>query len=153
MKVVLIGPEIEQNLSIRYLASALSTQGHRTCIIPFSFKSELPNIIRRTLKENPGLIGLSLVAQYRFQDFQELICRLRVKGYTGHLTAGGHFASLRSAEVLTHTPGLDTIRQPAYRMGVLGVESLVDRIENDSMPPVHRLLELELIVRGSVSAP
>ena len=50
------------------------------------------------------------------------------------------------------TPGLDTISQPAYQMGTLGVEELLERIENGSKPPVHRLLDLELIVRGSVSA-
>ena len=51
------------------------------------------------------------------------------------------------------TPGLDTIHLPAYQMGTLGVAALLDRIENGSTPPVHRLLELELIVRGSVSGP
>ena len=51
------------------------------------------------------------------------------------------------------TPGLDTIRLPAYEMGVLGLEALLERIEKNSMPPVHRLLELELVVRGSVSSP
>lgn len=49
------------------------------------------------------------------------------------------------------TPGLDTIRQPAYEMGNLGVGKLLERIENRSCPPVHRLLKLELIARGSVS--
>ena len=51
------------------------------------------------------------------------------------------------------TPGLDTIHQPAYEMGVLGVEALMNRIENGHKPPVRRLFELELIIRGSVSAP
>ena len=44
-------------------------------------------------------------------------------------------------------------RQPGYQMGTLGVEELLERIDNGSKPPVHRLLELALIVRGSVSAP
>jgi len=38
-------------------------------------------------------------------------------------------------------------------MGVLGVEALMNRIENGHKPPVRRLFELELIIRGSVSAP
>ena len=50
-------------------------------------------------------------------------------------------------------PGLDTVHQPAYRMGSLGFEALVDRIEGRAEGPVHRLLDLELIVRGSVSLP
>lgn len=48
------------------------------------------------------------------------------------------------------TLGLETIHLPAYQMGTLGVEALLDRIKNGSKPPVHRLLELELIVRGSL---
>lgn len=51
------------------------------------------------------------------------------------------------------TPGLDTIRLPAYDMGALGLETLLDRIANGHRPPVHRLMALELIVRGSVAPP
>ena len=50
------------------------------------------------------------------------------------------------------TPGLDTIHQPAYEMGIMGVEALVNHIENGSKPPFRRLLDLELIIRGSVSS-
>ena len=50
------------------------------------------------------------------------------------------------------TPGLDTIRLPAYAMGTLGLEALLDRIENGPRQPVHRLLGLELVVRGSVAS-
>jgi DNA-binding LacI/PurR family transcriptional regulator len=49
------------------------------------------------------------------------------------------------------TPGLDTIHQPAYEMGILGVEALMNRIGKCSKTPVRRLLELELKKRGSVS--
>jgi LacI family transcriptional regulator len=51
------------------------------------------------------------------------------------------------------TPALDTIRLPAYEMGVLGLEALLERMEEGFKPPVHRMLGLELIVRGSVTSP
>jgi DNA-binding LacI/PurR family transcriptional regulator len=50
------------------------------------------------------------------------------------------------------TPGLDTIRLPAYEMGALGFEALLERIEKGGRTPVHRMLGLELIVRGSVAS-
>jgi LacI family transcriptional regulator len=50
-------------------------------------------------------------------------------------------------------PGLDTVRLPAYEMGALGLEVLLARMETGDKMPVHRLLDLELIVRGSVAAP
>lgn len=38
--IALIGPEIEENLSLRYLASSLARAGHRSTIIPFSGEHE-----------------------------------------------------------------------------------------------------------------
>jgi LacI family transcriptional regulator len=51
------------------------------------------------------------------------------------------------------SPGLDTVRQPAYRMGRLGAEALIERMEGAASSPVHRLLAMKLVVRGSVSPP
>ena len=51
------------------------------------------------------------------------------------------------------TPGLDTIRLPAYAMGAQVFGALLVRTENGGRTPVHKLLGLELIVRGSVAPP
>ncbi len=51
------------------------------------------------------------------------------------------------------TPGVDTVRLPVYEMGALGLEVLLAPIEAIGKTPVHRLLDLELIMRGSVEAP
>ncbi|MFP4308163.1 MAG: LacI family DNA-binding transcriptional regulator [Desulfococcaceae bacterium] len=51
------------------------------------------------------------------------------------------------------TPGLDTIRQPAYDMGRIGAEVLLRRIETPGSDPVRKLLPLQLIQRESVSRP
>lgn len=51
------------------------------------------------------------------------------------------------------SPGLNTIRQPAREMGRLGAQTLLARIEEPSAPPVHRLLDIQLIERESVAAP
>ena len=50
-------------------------------------------------------------------------------------------------------PGLDTVRQPAYEMGEMGAKVLIEAIADPRKPPVHRLLDLALIQRGSVTCP
>lgn len=48
------------------------------------------------------------------------------------------------------SPGLDTIRQPAYEMGQRGAKVLLDKIVNPETKPVHEMMEIELIQRQSV---
>ncbi|RJR50875.1 MAG: LacI family transcriptional regulator [Desulfobacteraceae bacterium] len=49
------------------------------------------------------------------------------------------------------SPGLTTIRQPAYDMGKLGTELLFRLISKEVKRPVHRMLETTLVVRGSTA--
>lgn len=109
MKIVLVGPEIEENLALGYLQSSLLAAGHECTTVAFNADRELRPAARRILRSNPDLIGLSLVAQRRYGDFQRLAHLLRERGFKGHITAGGHFASLRANEVLSDTPELDSI--------------------------------------------
>ncbi|MBN2791923.1 MAG: LacI family DNA-binding transcriptional regulator [Desulfuromonadales bacterium] len=50
-------------------------------------------------------------------------------------------------------PGLDTVRQPAYEMGRIGTELLLEAIATPEILPVQKLLPLELVRRGSVQPP
>lgn len=109
MKVVLVGPEIEENLALRYLVAALHGAGHSARVVAFNRTAEVDRVAATIMDDKPGLIGFSLVAQRRYEDFGRLASLLRSRGYRGHLTAGGHFAGLRAAEVLTDTPAFDTI--------------------------------------------
>jgi len=49
------------------------------------------------------------------------------------------------------TPGLTTIRQPAYEMGRLGAEILLDQIKKRDERPVHKILETSIVVRESTA--
>ncbi|MCK4784891.1 MAG: substrate-binding domain-containing protein, partial [Desulfobacteraceae bacterium] len=49
------------------------------------------------------------------------------------------------------TPGLTTIRQPAYDMGKFGAEVLLNLIGNKSGKPIHKILETRLIKRESTA--
>jgi hypothetical protein len=110
-KVILVGPEIEENLSLRYIASSLFAAGHSTEILPFNgdhhFLPALDAII--DAPEPPALVGISLAFQWRARDFLALAVALRERGYRGHITLGGHFATFESAPILGDFPEVDSI--------------------------------------------
>lgn len=109
MHVVLVGPEREENLSLRYLASALRQAGHGVSLARFDSPEHLQSVVRQVGHERPGLVGLSMVFQARGREFYELARALRESGYSGHLTAGGHFATVAYEAILTDLAELDSI--------------------------------------------
>jgi len=108
--VALVGPEVEENLSLRYLASALQAGGILSEILPFNGGVDL-NALLQFLCSNPqpAVVGLSLSFQWRAQDVLALAMALRQGGYRGHITAGGHFGSFAWQQVLQDFPEIDSI--------------------------------------------
>lgn len=108
--VALVGPEVEENLSLRHLASSLEQGGVRAELYPFNGPSDLPVLARALCEEpQPFLAALSLSFQWRAMDVLALAVALREGGFRGHITAGGHFASFAWSRVLTDFPELDSI--------------------------------------------
>jgi radical SAM superfamily enzyme YgiQ (UPF0313 family) len=107
--IALVGPEFEENLSLRYLASSLEAAGFRSELLPFNRDRDLPGIVGEVMNDPPLLVGLSLAFQWRAKDFLALALALRDAGYRGHITAGGHFATFASKEILRDFPELDSI--------------------------------------------
>ncbi|MBI4871538.1 MAG: radical SAM protein [Candidatus Riflebacteria bacterium] len=109
--VALVGPELEENLSLRYLSSSLETAGFPTRIVSFNCADDFGPVLRTLLgaAQPPLLVGLSLSFQWRAMDFLSLAMALKRDGYGGHVTAGGHFASLSCGEILSDFPELDSI--------------------------------------------
>jgi hypothetical protein len=109
--IALVGPEIEENLSLRYLASSLARTGYYSEIVPFSgeheFESALCAIVDAAVP--PALVGLSLAFQWKAPDTLAFAMELRARGYAGHITAGGHFATFACAELLRDFGELDSI--------------------------------------------
>lgn len=110
-RVALVGPELEENLSLRYLASSLSVAGFEPDIVPFDVSSDFPRVLAQLLDPAapPLLIGLSLSFQRRAKDFLALAVGLHRKGYPGHITAGGHFGTFAGREILRDFPEIDSI--------------------------------------------
>ncbi len=113
-RVALVGPELEENLSLRYLAASLTTAGHAAEIVPFNRDRDLPRVLASILDPHGGggpapLVGLSLAFQWRARDFLALAVALRENGYRGHITTGGHFATFACKDILRDFPEIDTV--------------------------------------------
>jgi anaerobic magnesium-protoporphyrin IX monomethyl ester cyclase len=126
-RAVLVGPEIEENLSLRYLSGFLKKHGHEAVIVPFNGWAERDTVVRKILSENPGIVGLSMSFQYRGEDFIGLAEQLRRKGLAGHVTAGGHFATFAFHEILDSCLSIDSIIRLSGEVPLLGLAEALDR--------------------------
>lgn len=114
--VALVGPELEENLSLRYLASVLTQAGIRAEIIPFNSERAFASVLSAIVDAAtpPLVVGVSLAFQWRAKDALALVVALRHRGYQGHITCGGHFATFACQELLRDFPEIDSIcRQEA----------------------------------------
>src|SRR5512136_1133964 len=109
MKVALIGAELEENLGLRYMASALEQAGHQAVIFPFNEGGEIAAVVRQVTTFAPQVAGLSMVFTGRAREFCRLATGLREAGFAGHLTAGGHFAALNCRQLLADFPAFDSV--------------------------------------------
>jgi anaerobic magnesium-protoporphyrin IX monomethyl ester cyclase len=108
--VALVGPEIEENLSLRYLGASLERTGIRCDLVPFNAGDDLPSVLAVLCREPQARVAaLSLSFQWRALDVLGLAVALRERGFRGHITAGGHFASFAWRDLLADFPELDTI--------------------------------------------
>jgi len=109
MHVALIGAELEENLGLRYMASALEKRGHTATIVPFNEEAEIPNVVSQVVKLAPDIAGFSMVFTGRAKEFCRLAKALHTAGFTGHVTAGGHFAALNCTQLLTDFPAFNSV--------------------------------------------
>jgi anaerobic magnesium-protoporphyrin IX monomethyl ester cyclase len=108
--VALVGPELEENLSLRYLAAALARAGFRSEIVPFNGGADFRRVLAAlSAPDAPMAIALSLAFQWRATEFLALAMALRQKGYEGHITAGGHFGTFAAREILDDFSEIDSI--------------------------------------------
>jgi len=109
MKVALIGAELEENLGLRYMASALEQAGHTAVIFPFNDAGDIQNVVRQIMAFDPEIAGLSMVFTGRAREFCQMATALRQAGFSGHITAGGHFAALNCIQLMTDYPEFDSV--------------------------------------------
>jgi anaerobic magnesium-protoporphyrin IX monomethyl ester cyclase len=107
MRVLLAGPDYEENLSIRYLSSSLLDAGHDTTLATFNSPADTRSVAGAA--QGAGIVGLSMCFQSRAQEFLRLAQLIRSHDPKRLIVAGGHYASCAAEPLLAHHPELDII--------------------------------------------
>jgi radical SAM superfamily enzyme YgiQ (UPF0313 family) len=97
----------QDNLGIGYLASLLLS--HKIDVKIIDFRVERERILQQLRHYDPLVVGFSVIFQYHIYDFKDLVHWLRCQGIDCHFCAGGHYPSLRYAELLETIPELDSV--------------------------------------------
>ena len=105
--MVLVGPNLESNLSLGYLSSSLKQAGHSTVICPFTTAEDTTRVLEAAA--DADVVGLSLCFQVRAPQFLRLARALKEQRPERPVIAGGHFATCAAAELLRDHPALDLI--------------------------------------------
>jgi anaerobic magnesium-protoporphyrin IX monomethyl ester cyclase len=109
MRLVLVGADYEENLGMCMIAAAADSAGHRTSVVPFQSSEERSLVVERVLAARPDVVGLAAQFQHRGMDYLGLACDLRRAGFRGHITAGGQFATMAQAPILSGRYGVDSV--------------------------------------------
>lgn len=109
LRVVLLGPIQQEPLALQYLAAAVRKAGHEAFIVPYANRAGLGESLARTLELSPDLVGVGIAFQSHIDEYLLFIRQLRARGFSGHLTAGGHVPTFCSRELLTDLPELDSV--------------------------------------------
>ncbi len=107
MKILLAGPDFEENLSIRYLSSSLLAAGHDTTLAAFNAPADIPSVA--TEAQRADIVALSMCFQSRAQEFLRLAQLLKSRVPRQLIVAGGHYASCAAEPLLAHHPEIDII--------------------------------------------
>ncbi len=109
MHIALVGPELEENLSLRYLRGALEAEGHNVTQVDFEAPRDIERAAREIVASGAAIAGFSMVFTRRAEEFASLIARCRDVGFRGLTIAGGHFAAFHAEKLLGDLPALDVI--------------------------------------------
>ena len=109
MRLTLVGADMEENLGMGMIAAAATGAGHRVEVLGFNDSGQIPELAKRIVSSGPDVVGLAAQFQHRGVDFLGLATALRKVGFRGHITAGGHFATMGYAGVLAGRYGLDSV--------------------------------------------
>ena len=130
MRVLLAGPDYEENLSIRYLSASLLNAGHDTVLAPFNSPADITAVA--SAAQDADIAGLSMCFQSRANEFLHLAQLIKAQDPKKLIVAGGHYASCAAEPLLALHPEIDVIVIHE------GERTLVDIA--DAMPHVEQRL-------------
>jgi len=106
MRVLLVGPDNEDNLSIRYLSSSLRAAGHEAELAAFNSGEDQEAVVRHAAGFD--VVGLSMCFQSRALEFLALADALEAAGCP-MIVMGGHYATCEADALVTHHRSIDVI--------------------------------------------
>ena len=107
MRVLLAGPDYEENLSIRYLSASLLSAAHETILATFNSPADIVPVAERV--QTADIVGLSLCFQSRAKEFLSLAQLIKSRHPEKLIVAGGHYASCVAEPLLANNPEIDVI--------------------------------------------
>ncbi|MCU0692594.1 MAG: cobalamin B12-binding domain-containing protein, partial [Polyangiaceae bacterium] len=107
MHIALVGPDLEENLSLRYLSASLKSAGHSVTIVAFEKASDQERV--RTAVRSADLVGLSMCYQIRAREFFDLVDAIKKDHPSRPIIAGGHYASCEAHTLLERHHAIDVI--------------------------------------------
>ena len=127
LDALFVGFESQENLGLRYIMAYLARQGFSSQLVPFdpNAPDAVVDFARHT---DPKLIGFSIIFQYTIKEFREVLRMLRSASISCHLTAGGHFPTLRPHDTFAELPELDSI---VRFEGEITTAELLSRLDQD----------------------
>ena len=101
---------LKDNLGIASLAAYLRQKGYSVEVIN-AYLEDITNdiLIDHIVKENPKLVGISLLYDLHVYWACRIVKLLRKKGYMGHITLGGPFITLTYEAFLKGIPEIDSV--------------------------------------------
>ncbi|MBP7864706.1 MAG: B12-binding domain-containing radical SAM protein [Acidobacteria bacterium] len=109
MRIALVGAELEENLSVRYIWATLEQAGHEVCFVRFNGPGDLETCAGTLAASGARVAGFSMVFTLRAAQFVGLARRAREKGFRGLILAGGAFAALSADDLLRDEPAFDAV--------------------------------------------
>lgn len=129
MRVLLAGPDFEENLSIRYLASSLQAKRHEASLAVFNSADDVETVAE--LAGETDIVGLSVCFQSRAQEFLTLARRIKQRHPEKLIVAGGHYASCSARDLLEHHPELDVIAIHEAEQTLLEIVAATANLKED----------------------
>jgi anaerobic magnesium-protoporphyrin IX monomethyl ester cyclase len=129
MRVLLAGPDFEENLSIRYLASSLQARRHEPSLAVFNSADDVEAVAEQSGEAD--IVGLSVCFQSRAQEFLTLARRIKQLHPGKLIVAGGHYASCAAQELLEHHPELDIIAIHEAEQTLLEIVAAAANLKDD----------------------
>ena len=107
MNVLLVGPDLEENLSLGYLQASLERCGYSATQARFNSPEDVPHLLELALSAD--IIGLSMSYQAFARDYLRIACKIKKSAPWKIVIAGGGYASCTAVELMEHHPEIDIV--------------------------------------------